>query len=178
MGVHFLTQPGALWASFLADPHATGSQPPAAGPAHAAPHPTEAPTAARLEIAAAPAPLAPGLAGRFETTVTAEDLAAPGELYTCGPAIAKVAAWIERAAARALIGQLPPHATSVGVGLQLNLDPTAETPIGTRVFASATLTDIGATGKSLTLTFTVALFVGSREIGTGSHTRSIAEPRK
>jgi predicted thioesterase len=176
MGVHFLTPPGALWATFLADSHGTGSQPPGASPVFATPYPAGSTAAGGLEVAAAPVPLAPGLAGRFEATVTAEDLAAPGELYACGPTLARVAAWIERAAARALIGRLPPSSTSVGVGLQLNLHAAFETPIGTRVFANATLTEVGATGK--TLTFVVTLFAGNQEIGTGTHIRSVAQPRK
>lgn len=114
--------------------------------------------------------LRPGLAGSVPLTVTADDTAialGSGDVPVLGTP--RVVALAEEAACAALIGQLDPAQTSVGV--RIELDHLRASQVGATVTAAATLTAVD--GRKLDFTLTV--LEGDVEVARGAHRRVIAD---
>lgn len=113
--------------------------------------------------------LRPGLAGSVPLTVTADDTAialGSGDVPVLGTP--RVVALAEEAACAALIGQLDPSQTSVGV--RIELDHLRASQVGATVTAAATLTAVD--GRKLD--FTLSVLEGDVEVARGVHRRVIA----
>ncbi|CAN5255791.1 hypothetical protein BH23ACT9_BH23ACT9_29330 [soil metagenome] len=110
-----------------------------------------------------------GLAGSVSLTVTAGDTAialGSGDVPVLGTP--RVAALAEEAACAALIGQLDPDTTSVGV--RIELDHLTATQVGGTVIAAATLTAV----EGRKLDFVLAVREGDVEVARGTHRRVLA----
>ena len=114
-----------------------------------------------------------GLKGRIETVVCDSNTAAAvGSGMVPVFATPFMIALMEGAAANTV---LPCLAEDEGtVGTHLNVSHTAATPIGMKVWAEATVTEVN--GKILT--FDVAAYDEAGEIGRGTHQRAIIKPEK
>jgi predicted thioesterase len=113
--------------------------------------------------------LRPGLAGSVSLTVTADDTAialGSGDVPVLGTP--RVVALAEEAACAALIGQLDPAATSVGV--RIELDHLKATQVGGTVTAAATLTAV----QGRKLDFTLSVRQDDVEVARGRHRRIVA----
>ena len=115
-----------------------------------------------------------GAGASVELTVTAVDIAArlgtePGEAYPEVLATRTMVGEMERAAAKLLRPQLQPGQLSVGV--RIEVEHTAPTPIGARVVTRARY--LGMEGK-LHL-FAVEAFDPGGRIGHGRHARAIVD---
>lgn len=114
--------------------------------------------------------LAPGLSGTAHVTVT-DDLTA--QTFASGTvavyATPAMIALIEAAAVAALDGHLPDGATTVGT--RLDVRHLAATPVGMRVTATATLTEVD--GRRLV--FEISASDAVEPIGSGTHERFIVD---
>ncbi|MBV9952176.1 MAG: thioesterase [Acidimicrobiia bacterium] len=114
--------------------------------------------------------LEPGLCARIVHEVAEEDSA-----LSCGsgdvPVLAtpRVVALVEQASVAALDGRLDDGTTSVGMRVQL--DHLAPTPIGTAVTAEATLEKV----EGRRLTFTVAVRDARSLVAAGKVTRVVVD---
>lgn len=115
----------------------------------------------------------PGLTGRAETVVAESNTAAAvGSGLVPVFATPFMIALMEGAAVNAVLPCL--DADEGTVGTHLNVSHDAATPIGMKVWAEATLT--AAEGKKLT--FEVAAFDETGEIGRGTHERFVIKPER
>jgi len=115
-------------------------------------------------------PLAPGLSGTVERTVTHElTAAALGSGLVPVFATPSLVALMEAAAVHALEGVLAEGQTSVGT--RIDIRHLAATPVGMRARATATLTEVD--GRRLV--FTVEAWDDQELIGTGTHERMIVD---
>lgn len=115
----------------------------------------------------------PGLTGRAETVVAESNTAAAvGSGLVPVFATPFMIALMEGAAVNAVLPCL--DADEGTVGTRLNVSHDAATPIGMKVWAEATLT--AAEGKKLT--FEVAAFDETGEIGRGTHERFVIKPER
>lgn len=111
-----------------------------------------------------------GLAGETATVVAEGNTAvAMGSGSVPVFATPALAALVEAAAIRALAGVLGDDQTTVGV--YLDLQHLAATPIGLTVRAEARLTDV----EGRRLTFQVAAFDDVEQVGVGTHQRMIVD---
>jgi fluoroacetyl-CoA thioesterase len=115
-----------------------------------------------------------GAEAEVELTVDAEDTAArlgvePGEVYPGVLATRTMIGEMERAAAKLLRPHLQPGQLSVGV--RVEIEHTAPTPVGARVVTRARY--LGVEGK-LHL-FAVESFDPGGRIGHGRHARSVVD---
>ena len=107
-----------------------------------------------------------GAAGRAETTVTGENTAqAVGSGALPVFATPCLAALMEQAACAALEEGLAPGETTVGVSIAL--EHTSATPVGLKVRAEATVTEVQ--GRSVS--FSLAAWDEAGPIGSGTHRR-------
>jgi predicted thioesterase len=117
--------------------------------------------------------LAPGLAATVDTTVTESDTAAAlgsGDVDVLGtPA---VVALCEAAAVKSIAAALEAGRTSVGV--RIDIEHLAPTPVGSSVTARAELTEV----DGRTLRFTVGASDRSGEIARGTHARVVVDADK
>lgn len=114
-----------------------------------------------------------GTLGRAETAVTAQNTAlAVGSGSLPVFATPMMAALMERAAAAALSSFLEPGQSSVGT--HLSISHTSATPVGLRVWAEATVTQVDAR----TVTFSVAAFDPAGPIGSGVHQRVLIQEER
>ncbi len=114
-----------------------------------------------------------GFRGEAEEMVTAENTA---EVLGSGSlavyATPAMICLIEKAAATLAQKHLPEGWTSVGISLQIK--HKAPTPIGMKVRAEAEI--IGIDGRKIT--YSVRVFDGKDEVGSGTHERFIVESKK
>ncbi len=114
-----------------------------------------------------------GFREEAEETVTAENTA---EVLGSGSlavyATPAMICLIEKAAATLAQRYLPEGWTSVGISLQIK--HKAPTPIGMKVRAEAEI--IGIEGRKIT--YSVRVFDGKDEVGSGVHERFIVESKK
>ncbi len=114
-----------------------------------------------------------GTKGRAETVVTQQDTAAAmgsGQLSVL--ATPRMLALMENAAYTCLTPYLAKGEDTVGT--RLDVSHTAATPVGVKVWAEATVTEVVG-GR---VTFEVAAWDEYGEIGRGVHTRFIIEPER
>ena len=115
----------------------------------------------------------PGLQATVEATVTESHTAAAlgsGDVDVLGtPA---VVALCEAAAVKALAGALEPGRTSVGV--RIDIEHLAPTPVGSTVVAAAELVAV----EGRTLRFVVHATDRSGEIARGTHARVVVDAAK
>jgi predicted thioesterase len=118
-------------------------------------------------------PLTPGRQGRAEQVVTPSQTAAAlgsGTLAVFGtPALL---ALMEAAAVDALAPFLSPESTSVGIYIELQ--HLAATPVGAPVRAEATLTAV----DGRTLTFEITAHDAHEQIGKALHRRALVESER
>ena len=81
-------------------------------------------------------------------------------------------ALMERAACEAISGSLEAGQSSVGT--QISVSHTAASPVGARVSATATVTQI----EGRQVEFALTAHCGEREIGRGTHTRFIIDAER
>jgi fluoroacetyl-CoA thioesterase len=115
-------------------------------------------------------PLEPGLRAAFDHTVTEADTAAAlgsGDVPVLGTP--RVLALAERATVRALAGVLDPGTTTVGV--HVDLDHLAATPVGVSVRVEAVLERVD--GRRLE--FGVRVDQGGRTAAAGRVTRAVVD---
>jgi fluoroacetyl-CoA thioesterase len=114
--------------------------------------------------------LKPGLSGTIQHRVdeksTARQLGSGSVDVLATPELVRL---VEIAAVAALSGHLPPELTSVGVAI--NVEHIAPTPVGLSVEVRATLT--GVQGRRLK--FQVVAHDDIEEIGRGTHQRVLVE---
>ena len=79
---------------------------------------------------------------------------------------------IEEAAAELLEKNLPPESTSVGISI--NMNHTAPTPLGMKVRAEAKVVSV----EGRKIIFEIATFDERGEIGRGTHERFIVDAKK
>jgi predicted thioesterase len=130
---------------------------------------------ASLLLSSAGMRLAAGQAGRLETLVKGEDLAAPADVVPSSLSTTSAAALVERAAERAIAAQLPPGAVSMGVRIELSVSHQLPATVGTKLLTVATVVDVAPTGK--TVTFEATITDGGRAIVTAKHVRAVVERR-
>lgn len=114
--------------------------------------------------------LAPGLAGEVTLSVTDRDTAlavGSGEVRVL--ATPRVVALAEAASLQALAGALDPESTSVGV--RVELDHLAPSPVGATVTARAELVQV--TGRRLT--FDVTVSQDGAPVARGHLTRAVVD---
>ena len=114
-----------------------------------------------------------GMKGIAETCVEREDTAAEvgsGSLLVY--ATPCMVALMEGAACEAIAEALPEGQTSVGIAL--NIEHTAATPVGLEVRAEAEVTAV----EGKVITFQLTAFDESGEIGKGTHKRCIVNSQK
>lgn len=114
--------------------------------------------------------LQPGLTGRVEVLVT-EEKTAPvvGSGHVAVFATPMMVAAMEGAACAAIDKYLPDTHTSVG--LKIDANHTAATPVGLTVTATATLQDVS--GRKLV--FSITAHDGHDTIGSAKHTRVVVD---
>jgi len=116
---------------------------------------------------------APGVTGSASWIVSQRDLASeiaePGESFPEVFATSRMIALMELAASRAMRNQLGPGELSVGV--RVNIEHIAATPVGERVRAQARF--LGKEGKLYA--FEVAASDEAGEIGRGTHHRAVVQ---
>lgn len=114
--------------------------------------------------------LAPGLASTIQHSVdaksTARQLGSGSVDVLATPELVRL---MESAAVAALSGHLPPEFTSVGVAI--NIEHIAPTPVGLSVEVRATLTEV----QGRRLKFQVVAHDDIEEIGRGTHERVLVE---
>ena len=114
-----------------------------------------------------------GLKGRSDTVVTRQNTAdAIGSGLVPVFATPYMIALMENAAANSLLPHLAEDEGSVGT--HLNVAHSSATPIGMKVWAETVVTAVE--GKKIT--FEVAAFDETGEIGRGTHERFIIKPEK
>lgn len=114
-----------------------------------------------------------GTLGRAERIVTAQNTAlAMGSGTLPVFATPGMAAMMEEAAARALEPYLEGGQGSVGTHLDISHD--SATPVGMKVWAEATVTQV----DGRTVSFTVAAFDEAGPIGKGTHRRFLIQNEK
>lgn len=114
-----------------------------------------------------------GTLGRAERIVTAQNTAlAMGSGALPVFATPGMAAMMEEAAARALEPYLEGGQGSVGTHLDISHD--SATPVGMKVWAEATVTQV----DGRTVSFTVAAFDEAGPIGKGTHRRFLIQNEK
>lgn len=118
------------------------------------------------------AALEPGASGSATLVVAESDTAASlaletGDVFPAVLATARMIALMELAAGRAMRPSLAPGQLSVGVAL--NVEHTAPTPVGSRVTATARFT--GRDGKFYL--FEVSARDEAGEVGRGTHRRAV-----
>lgn len=114
--------------------------------------------------------LQPGLRGSAQATVTDADTAralGSGDVDVLGTP--RLVALLEAAAVDALRGALDHGTTSVGVALEV--EHLAATPVGGTVLAEATLTQV----DGRTLHFTVQAHDDHRQVARGEHHRALVD---
>ena len=114
-----------------------------------------------------------GMKGIAETCVEREDTAAEvgsGSLLVY--ATPCMVALMEGAACEAIAEALPEGQTSVGIAL--NIEHTAATPVGLEVRAEAEVTAV----EGKVITFELRAFDEAGEIGRGTHKRCIVNSQK
>ena len=121
--------------------------------------------------------LAPGATGTATLLVTSEDTASAlsaehGPLFPAVLATARLIAWLELAAGRALAPILEPGEQSVGV--LVDVRHGAPTPVGGTVRATARF--VGLEGKLYR--FEVFAEDDAGEIGRGTHARAIIDAQR
>ncbi|MFC4144649.1 thioesterase family protein [Micromonospora mangrovi] len=119
------------------------------------------------------APFSPGLTARVELTVTDADTAqavGSGDVPVLGTP--RVLALAEAATVAATATRMPPGGTTVG--LRVELDHTAPTPVGRTVVAQATLT--GVDGRRLR--FEVAVTDGGQTVAQGRVERVLVDRQR
>lgn len=115
-------------------------------------------------------PLAPGLTGSAQVTVSsAQTAAAMGSGLLPVFATPAMVALMEQAAVNACAGHLDEGAGTVGISLNLTHD--AATPVGMLVRAEAVLTAV----EGRRLTFSVRAFDEAGPIGAGVHQRFVID---
>jgi len=117
--------------------------------------------------------LQPGLSGSSQATVTHADTAralGSGDLEVLGTP--RLVALLEHAAVVALDGELDEGTTSVGVAV--DIEHLAPTPVGGTVRAVATLMDI----EGHTLHFTVQALDDRGEVARGEHRRALVDRQR
>ncbi|WP_320065373.1 thioesterase family protein [Micromonospora sp. RTGN7] len=118
-------------------------------------------------------PFAPGLAARVELTVTDADTAqavGSGDVPVLGTP--RVLALVEAATVAATAGDMPPGRTTVG--LRVELDHLAPTPVGRTVVAHARLTDVD--GRRLR--FEVSVTDGGEAVARGRVDRVLVDRQR
>lgn len=114
-----------------------------------------------------------GMKGIAETSVEREDTAAEvgsGSLLVY--ATPCMVALMEGAACEAIAEAIPEGQTSVGIAL--NIEHTAATPVGLEVRAEAEVTAV----EGKVITFQLTAFDEAGEIGKGTHKRCIVNSQK
>lgn len=115
----------------------------------------------------------PGLTGEATTAVNSDNTAlAMGSGTVAVFATPALAALMEAAAVNALRSALDDGQTSVGV--HLDLQHLAATPIGMSVRAEARLMTV----EGRRLTFRVAAFDGVEQVGVGTHQRVVVDTER
>jgi len=118
-------------------------------------------------------PILPGLTGDAITTVTSHNTAlAMGSGTVDVFATPALAALMEAAAVNALDAILDEGQTTVGV--HLDIQHLAATPIGMSVRAEARLMTV----EGRRLTFRVSAFDGVEQVGVGSHQRVVVDTER
>ena len=114
-----------------------------------------------------------GIKGHQELTVTAEDTAKVHKSGTLNVlATPRMAALMEETAWKSVAEHL--EAGMGTVGIKLNLEHQAPTPVGMKVWCDSVLTEVD--GRKLT--FSITAFDESGKIGEGFHERFIIEEAK
>lgn len=114
-----------------------------------------------------------GMKAKTETQVEREDTArevGSGDLMVY--ATPCMVALMEGAACEAIAQALPEGKTTVGISM--NIDHIAPTPVGMDVWAEAQVTEVA--GKIIT--FSVAAYDEQGQIGKGTHKRCIVDSQK
>ena len=114
-----------------------------------------------------------GMKGTAETLAEREDTAkevGSGDLLVY--ATPCMVAMMEGAACEAIAEALPEGKTTVGIAL--NIEHTAPTPVGLEVRAEAEVTEVD--GK--VITFSVSAFDEAGQIGKGTHKRVLVDAQK
>lgn len=117
--------------------------------------------------------IAPGLKGSAETVVTAVDTAVSvgsGDVEVLGTP--RLVALVEEACVRAVIASL--GASDTTVGMQVQFEHVAPTPVGKRVWADAVLETV----RGRRLSFKVAAHDDLGLIGAGRITRVIVDRQR
>ena len=117
--------------------------------------------------------IAVGMKGEAGSLVEREDTAkevGSGDLLVY--ATPCMVAMMEGAACEAIASGLGDNETSVGIAL--NIEHTAATPVGLDVRAEAEVTAV----EGKIITFTVKAFDEAGEIGSGTHKRAVVNPQK
>ncbi len=114
-----------------------------------------------------------GIKGRQELIVTLEDTAKVHKSGTLDVlATPRMAALMEETAWKSIVSDLEEGMGTVGT--KLNIEHTAPTPIGMRVWCETVLTEV----EGRKLTFSVSVFDEAGKIGEGLHERFIIEEAK
>ncbi|MFG6384801.1 MAG: thioesterase family protein [Lachnospiraceae bacterium] len=114
-----------------------------------------------------------GIKGRQELIVTLEDTAKVHKSGTLDVlATPRMAALMEETAWKSIVSDLEEGMGTVGT--KLNIEHTAPTPIGMRVWCETVLTEV----EGRKLTFSVSVFDETGKIGEGLHERFIIEEAK
>ena len=121
-----------------------------------------------------PPPLATGLEGTIAANVAPSDLAAPPELGIASITPVAASTWIREASIRALDGKLPAGMHTVGRSIEVEVECTTPTRLGSRLLTIARLIEI----SGMQLHFQATVKEGTREVASGRHVRHIVDMRQ